>query len=105
MQGISFKEGEHSFKGSEIDRKFSYSKLDVVLSGNSHNKEQQVQQSAVPKDTGNTLLDNIASGVTESIFGIGGLFDVQPSNSDVEDLNQQALKKKKKPQKRRGIRR
>ena len=25
VQGISFRKGEHSFKGSEIDRKFSYS--------------------------------------------------------------------------------
>ena len=31
-----FKKGEHSFKGSDVDRKFSYGKLDVQLSGNNH---------------------------------------------------------------------
>jgi hypothetical protein len=49
------------------------------------------------------LSENIASGVTDIVSGIGGLFDIQPSNSDAEDLNQQALKKRKKPQKRRGF--
>lgn len=27
VQGISFKKGDYSFKGSEVDRQFSYSKL------------------------------------------------------------------------------
>jgi hypothetical protein len=50
-------------------------------------------------------LENAVSGVADIVSGISGLFDIQPSNSDAEDLNQQALKKKKKPQKRRGFRR
>ena len=103
VQGISFKKGDHSFKGSDVDRKFSYSKLDAVLNENSYQKEQQ--QATVPKETGSTLLENIVSGAAEVASGIGGLLDIQPSNNDVEDLNQQTLKKKKKPQKRWGIRR
>ena len=42
VQGISFKKGEHSFKGSDVDRKFSYGKLDVQLSGNNHVQEHQI---------------------------------------------------------------
>ena len=103
VQGISFKKGNHSFKGSDIDRKFIYSKLDAVLNENSHHQEQQI---SIPKEAGNNLSENIASGVTDIISGIGGLFDIQPSGNtadEAEYLRQQALKKKKKPEKRRGI--
>jgi hypothetical protein len=109
VQGISFKKGEHSFKGSDADRKFSYSKLDAVLNGNAHSQEQQ--QIAIPnetKNTGNNFSENVVSGVTYALSSVGGLFDIQPSNQDeneAEYLRQQALKKKKKPEKRRGIRR
>lgn len=105
VQGISFKKGEHSFKGSDVDRKFSYSKLDEVL--NNNNPVQEQQQTTVPKEISSNPLENIASGAADIVSGLGGLFDIQPSSSaadEVEDLRQQALKKKKKPQKRRGFR-
>ncbi|MDR1501055.1 MAG: relaxase/mobilization nuclease domain-containing protein [Prevotella sp.] len=107
VQGISFKKGEHSFKGSEIDRKFSYSKLDALLTENSHSQEQQQyeqQQVAPPKEAGVSLIENAVSGVADAISSIGGLFDMQPSNYDMNEA--EALpKKKKKPIKRKGIRR
>jgi hypothetical protein len=108
VQGISFKKGDHSFKGADVDRKFSYSKLDTVLNDNIQNHGQQQQQPiTIPRETGSSLLENAVSGAADIISGIGGLFDVQPSNSDadeVEYLRQQALNKKKKPKKRRGFR-
>ena len=104
VQGISFKKGEHSFKGSDVDRKFSYSKLDAVLNDNIQNQGQQQQQPiSVPKESGSSLLENGVSVATDIVSGIGGLFDIQPSNSDAEDLRQQGLNKKKKPKKRKGF--
>ncbi len=109
VQGISFRKGEHCFKGSDVDRKFSYSKLDAVLNENNHKQEEQ--QVVIPNETqniGTTVSENIVSGVANVISGIGGLFDMQPSNHDeneAEYQRQQALNKKKKFQKRRGIRR
>jgi hypothetical protein len=105
VQGISFKKGEHSFKGSDIDRKYSYYKLDAALS---NSPVQGQRQMTVTKETSSNPLENIVSGAADIISGIGGLFDVQPSNSDADEaeyLRQQALNKKKKPQKLRGIRR
>jgi hypothetical protein len=102
VQGISFKKGEHSFKGSEIDRKFSYAKLDAELSENNHVQRRQVQQPTVSKEPGNTLAENIVSGVTEGISSIGGLFDIQPSGGNPDEPeNLRPPKKKKK--KRRGF--
>ncbi len=101
VQGISFKKGEHSFKGSEVDRKFSYSKLDIILNDNNHSQEQQ--QINIPKEAGSPFLENVVSGVAEIVSGIGGLFDIQPSEHNPNEIL--PLKKKKKPQKRKGIRR
>ena len=101
VQGISFKKGEHSFKGSEIDRKFSYSKLDTVFNDNSYSLEQQQdQQVAIPKATETNLIENIASGVADAVSGIGSLFDIQPSNYDMNEAEALRSKKKKKRIKR-----
>jgi hypothetical protein len=108
VQGVSFKKDNHSFKGSDVDRKFSYSKLDAILNENNHIQEQQVVMPTETKNTGNNLSENIVSGVADALSSVGGLFDMQPSSQDeneAEYLRQQALKKKKKPEKRRGMRR
>jgi hypothetical protein len=107
VQGISFKKGNHSFKGSDVDRKFSYGKLNSLLSESNPIQEQQ-QQAPVPKETTGSITENIVSGVAGAVSTIGGLFDIQPSNNnddEAEYLRQEALKKKKKPEKRKGIRR
>lgn len=100
IQGISFKKGEHSFKGSEIDRKFSYSKLNTVFNDSSYSQGQQEQQTAIPKATETNLIENIASGVADAVSGIGSLFDIQPSNYDMNEADALRLKKKKKKIKR-----
>lgn len=101
VQGISFKKEEYSFKGSEVDRKFSYSKLDIILNDNNHSQEQQ--QISIPKETGSPILENVVSGVADIASGIGGLFDIQPSNYDPNEVEALSKKKKKKPIKRKGI--
>ncbi len=98
VQGISFKKGNHSFKGSDVDRKFSYSKLDAVLNENNHSQEQQI---SIPKETESNLSGNIFSDVIDGISGIGGLFDIQSSNIDPNEVQPEDKKKKKK--KIRGI--
>lgn len=97
IQGISFKKGEYSFKGSDVDRKFSYGKLDVQLSGNNHVQEQQI---ATPKNTETNLVDNVVSGVANIASSIGGLFDMQPSDYDMNEAEALRIKKKKKKVKR-----
>ncbi len=97
VQGVSFKKEGDSFKGSDVDRKFSYGKLDVQLSGNNHVQEQQI---TTPKDTRTNLVDNVVSGVADIASGIGGLFDMQLSNYDMNEAEALQLKKKKKKIKR-----
>jgi hypothetical protein len=105
VQGVSFKKNNHSFKGSDIDRKFSYSKLDATIQGNNNRLEQQ-QQTIVAQEIKDSPTGNILSTAAEIASGLGGLLNFQPSGQDSEEaeyLRLQALKKKKKPQKRRGI--
>jgi len=99
IQGISFKKGDHSFKGSEIDRNFSYSKLDAVLDGNRQTLQIHIQPQ--PKESA-------ASGFTDLVSGLGGLLDIPLSDSDynpdeAEFQRQQKLNKKKQPQIKKGI--
>jgi len=107
IQGISFKKGDYSFKGSETDRKFSYFKLDMMLNENVRQQEQQVQQTVAPTETKESFSENIILGAAEILSGIGGIFNIEPSNYDAteaEYLRQQAQNRKKKPKKHRGFR-
>ncbi len=98
VQGISFVKGDYSFKGSEIDRQFSYSKIDYRLQQNSRELGMEISQSKPDYSHSQSSVSN-----TGSI--LGGLFDILPSGSDydpeeAEYLRQQQLKKKKK---RKGL--
>ncbi|KAA6308177.1 hypothetical protein EZS27_040146, partial [termite gut metagenome] len=96
IQGISFSKGDYSFNGSEIDRSFSYSKLNVILAGNA--QEQQPIQTQTPNNELNTLQETVESGITGLVSGLGNLFDVESSDynpDQAEYLHQQKKKKKK----------
>ena len=91
IQGVSFFKGEYTFKGSEIDRNFSFSKLDkyfgdaglTVAGSNKQMITAQVQERVINKSD-NSLL-----------AGLGGLFSVSSSPVD-ETLENPDLRKKKK---------
>ena len=101
VQGVSFKKEGDSFKGSDVDRKFSYSKLDTVLNDNSYNQEQrQEQQVATPKAAETNLIENVVAGVADAVSEEGNLFDIQPSNYDMNEAEALLRKKKKKKIKR-----
>lgn len=109
VQGISFKKGEHCFKGSDVDRKFSYGKLDVVLGNSPVQEQSEIQQIEAPQEINNSPAENISSTIVNVASGLGSLLSIEPSTSsdsdEAEYLRQQALKKKKKPEKRKGIKR
>ena len=89
VQGISFAKGEYSFKGSEIDRNFSYSKLNAQLNHNSQSNQQGIisVKSATTKPN-----------MTDTITGIGDVFDFPnstPSTSETDSYKHNRLKKKK----------
>lgn len=71
-----------------------------MFNDSSYSQEQQEQQTAIPKATKTNLIENIASGVADAVSGIGSLFDIQPSNYDMNEAEALRLKKKKKKIKR-----
>ena len=92
IQGISFSKGEYTFKGSEIDRSFSFSKLDKYLGdarlttagSNKQTITPQTQEPAINKSD-NSLL-----------AGLSGLFSISSSPVDETPDNPDLRKKKKK---------
>ena len=95
VQGISFSIGEYTFKGSEIDRSFSFSKLDKCFGDAGLNAaESQRQTTFTPVQEQAPTRSN-----AESLFisGSFGLFSSSPSPVDEEpNLNLRKKKKKKK---------
>jgi len=97
VQGISFAKGGYSFKGSEIDRQFSYSKIDFQLKQNDRAQNIAIQQEHGHSQT--SVSRNI-------ILAVGGLFDIPFAGSDYDPEEAEfqrlhGLKKKKS----KGIRR
>ena len=72
----------------------------MILNNNNHYQKRQEQQVAIPKAIETNLIENIASGVADAVSGIGSLFDIQPSNYDMNEAEALRLKKKKKRIKR-----
>ena len=94
IQGVSFSKGEYTFKGSEIDRSFSFSKLDKCfgdagLSTAGNNRQTvsvPVQEPAqTPSKADSPLL-----------AGLGGLLSASSSPADETPDNPCERKKRKK---------
>ena len=105
VQGISFKKDEYSFKGSDIDRKFSYSKLNSLLTENIPAKNQSQEQQPLRKKK-TTTSENIVSGLTDIASGLGSLLNIQSlgyDTTEAEYQQQNAEEQRKKKRKRRGF--
>lgn len=93
VQGISFTKGEYSFKGSEIDRNFSYSKLNAQLNQNNQSNHQEIisikPNYSVPRGK------NTGLGIGGSLFGFSNSGNV-PNNGEQMRVNESKKKKKKK---------
>ncbi|MBK5721099.1 relaxase/mobilization nuclease domain-containing protein [Dysgonomonas sp. Marseille-P4677] len=81
IQGISFTIGNVTFKGSEVDRGFSYLKIDKLLDENTQNHRQSKVTEQVSNQQNNTQSSGI--GIVESI--IGGLDSMSIFQTHGED--------------------
>ncbi|KAA6325016.1 hypothetical protein EZS27_025724 [termite gut metagenome] len=94
VQGIRFEKNGYPFNGSKIDRLFSFSKIDFQLKQNEKAQDVYIQQESKHFQNQSSVLENVGSV-------LGGLFDIQPSETDydpdeAELLKQHRPKKKKK---------
>lgn len=95
VQGISFKKGDYSFKGSEMDRKFSYSKLRNQIDSKSQNisftpqKKVQLQQSS-------SVLEQVASVTAFEQHGEDYQEEAFKERMEYEEKKRQSIKKKKR---------
>ena len=94
VQGISFTKGAYTFKGSEIDRNFSFSKLDKHF-GNAgmdtvENSRQQIVSAPIWEPEQTPQRNDSPS------MGLFSLFNVSPSAPSDEEIDWSLRKKKKK---------
>lgn len=92
IQGISFSKGEYTFKGSEIDRSFSFSKLDKYFENTGLATDGNYKRNVV------TLVQEPTMNKTENslITGLGGLFSDSSAPPVDETPDNPDLRKKKK---------
>lgn len=99
VQGIRFIKGRLSFKGSEIDRSFSWSRLDAALDHNHVTSlENDVsQKQPCHEQSHGSVIDNLVE-----VIGTGGVF--MPSVAPTEDEKEaERLRRKKKRRKGRSL--
>lgn len=94
IQGISFSKGEYTFKGSEIDRSFSFSKLDKCFGDaglNTAGSNRQTVFTSVQEPA-----QTPGKADSSLLAGWGGLFPASSSPADETPDNPSERKKKKK---------
>jgi hypothetical protein len=98
IQGVRFGKNDYTFNGSKIDRSCSYSKINYQLQQNNRAQEVNIHQSVQSQSPNK-------SSTLEAVGSLlGGLFDVQPSNSDYDAEQIEYLRQLKKKKKRKGFR-
>lgn len=93
LQGISFTKDGITFKASEVDRNFSFAKLDKQFEQNGCIQQaENKQSSSVYQEQTHSFAEEAVEGITQ---GLGGLFTL--SSNPVEDnpYNPNLRKKKK----------
>ena len=96
VQGVMFEKNGYKFNGSKIDRQFSFSKIDYQLKQNEKEHNIHIRQENSHFQNHSSVLENVGSA-------LGGLFDIQPSETDYDPDEaefQRQHKLKKKIQKR-----
>ena len=86
IQGVSFSKGEYTFKGSEIDRNFSFSKLDkcfgdvgqTTVGSNKQTVTAPVQKSVSASDKAN---NSFIAGLSSLFSGLSAPADEMPDDS------------------------
>ena len=94
VQGISFSKGEYTFKGSEIDRSFSFSKLDKCFGDAGLNTTESNRQMVFAPVQ--ELSQTPGKADSPLLAGLGGLFSAPSSPADETPDNPGERKKKKK---------
>lgn len=108
IQGVVFTKNGYHFNGSKVDRRFSYSKIDVALQRN--RRGEYMEQASTAKGNGleqaNTPLPSTTEH-SEFFNGSLGLLNGSSYNAADAEANQEMaeiLRRKKKAKRKRGMR-
>jgi hypothetical protein len=83
VQGISFTKNNISFKGSEIDRSFSYSKIDKLLEANAQTQNRNM---IIGQSAGEGNAQSQGAGIAGSLIeGLGSMSVFEPQGEDLEE--------------------
>jgi len=81
IQGMSFKKGDYCFKGSEIDRNFSYSKINNQLRINKYAEDLKNEKKEINNQNTSSTNNHIFDFILDIPTGT-----IQPHGEDIEEL-------------------
>ena len=102
VQGVVFSKNGYPFSGSKIDRRFSYSKIDVVLNANRHEGRQRVMNNQAAEYPTPSIPQFEPRGDNDLYSGSIGLF--MSANANAQNYFEEQLKRKDKKKKQHKIR-
>lgn len=103
VQGVVFTMNGYSFSGSKIDRRFSFSKIDVALDNNRHNERQGII--SLPHREELPMPPSESRGSNDLYSGSIGLFMPDYADGQAEENRfEEELKRRNKKRKQRKIR-
>ena len=103
VQGVVFTMNGYSFSGSNIDKRFSYSKIDATLDENRHNERQGIISS--PHREEQSMFPTESSGNDGLYSSSIGLFMMDNADGQAEENRfEEELKRRNKKKKQRKIR-
>ena len=103
VQGVIFSKNGYSFSGSKIDRRFSFSKIDVALERNRRTERMEMQPSSRHEEL--PAFQPESSGNDDWYSGSIGLFMPDNANAQTEEnYFEEELKRRNKKKKQRKIR-
>lgn len=104
IQGVIFTKNGYRFNGSKVDRRFSYSKIDVALQRNRHEEHMgmtaKVHEVTTPSTSLDTAHSDLFNGSLGLLNGSGSSFNAADAEANQEMA--EILRRKKK--RKRGMR-
>lgn len=95
IQGVSFKRGEYSFKGSEIDRQLSFGKISRYLEKNTREKSQdqhpKIRKKLSEHSRTDTILANLINNLGHSPLPNNAIKHKFPSEEEEDEEDEENM--------------
>lgn len=105
IQGVVFTKNGYHFNGSQVDKRFSYSKIDTALQRNRHEENMRMTAKVHETVTSSSPFDTTQSELFNSSLGLlnGSGSSYNAADAEAHQEIAEILRRKKKAKRKRGL--